>query len=58
MGGNIMELNEIKELDSKYYMNTFGNRVPVSFKYGKGINLWGTDDKKYYDFMSGIAVSA
>jgi len=58
IGGVSMDLKSIIELDKKYYMNTFGDRVPVSFKYGKGINLWGTDDKKYYDFMSGIAVSA
>lgn len=53
-----MELNEIMELDKKYFMNTFGNRTPVCFEYGKGINLWDTEGKKYYDFFAGIAVSA
>ena len=52
-----MKLNEIIEMDKKYYMNTFGNRIPVCFEYGKGINLWDTEGKKYYDFFAGIAVS-
>ncbi|HHW49026.1 MAG TPA: acetylornithine transaminase [Clostridiaceae bacterium] len=53
-----MKLNEIIELDKKYYMNTFGNRTPVCFEYGKGINLWDTEGRKYYDFLAGIAVNA
>lgn len=52
-----MNINEIMEMDKKYYMNTFGNRTPVCFQYGKGINLWDTEGKKYYDFFAGIAVS-
>jgi len=54
----IMKLNEIIEMDKKYYMNTFGDRTPVCFDYGKGINLWDIEGKKYYDFLGGIAVSA
>ena len=53
-----MNINEIIEMDKKYYMNTFGNRTPVCFQYGKGINLWDTEGNKYYDFLAGIAVSA
>lgn len=53
-----MKLNEIIDFDKKYFMNTFGNRTPVCFEYGKGINLWDIDGKKYYDFLAGIAVSA
>jgi len=53
-----LNLNEIIELDKSYYMNTFGDRTPVCFEYGKGINLWDTEGKKYYDFMGGIAVNA
>jgi len=53
-----MNLNEIIELDKKYFMNTFGSRTPVCFSYGKGINLWDNEGKKYYDFLGGIAVSA
>ncbi|HOJ12046.1 MAG TPA: aspartate aminotransferase family protein [Clostridiales bacterium] len=53
-----MKLKEIIDLDKKYYMNTFGDRTPVCFTHGKGINLWDLDGNKYYDFMAGIAVSA
>ncbi len=53
-----MPLKDIVGMDKKYYMNTFGDRTPVCFEYGKGINLWDTEGKKYYDFFSGIAVSS
>lgn len=51
-------IDEIKSLDQKYYMNTFGSRTPVAFKEGKGIELVSTDGKLYKDFFAGIAVSA
>lgn len=53
-----MYLDDIIQMDKNYYMNTFGDRIPVCFQYGKGINLWDTEGKKYYDFFSGIAVNA
>ncbi len=53
-----MGLNEIMEMDSKYYMNTFGARTPVCFDYGKGIKLYDIEGKQYYDFLGGIAVNA
>jgi acetylornithine/N-succinyldiaminopimelate aminotransferase len=53
-----MKLNEIMEMDSKYYMNTFGPRTPVCFEYGKGIKLYDTEGRQYYDFLAGIAVNA
>lgn len=53
-----MKLQEIIDLDKKYYMNTFGDRTPVCFQYGKGMNLWDTEGKKYTDFYGGIAVNA
>ncbi|MFA5527905.1 MAG: aspartate aminotransferase family protein [Peptostreptococcales bacterium] len=53
-----MNLETIISKDKLYYMNTYGDRIPVSFSYGKGINLWDTDDNKYYDFLGGIAVNA
>jgi acetylornithine/N-succinyldiaminopimelate aminotransferase len=53
-----MKLNEIMEMDSRYYMNTFGPRTPVCFEYGKGIRLYDTEGKQYYDFLAGIAVNA
>ena len=52
-----MTLDEIKALDQKYYMNTFGERTPVCFVEGKGIELTATDGKKYKDFFAGIAVN-
>ena len=53
-----MKLNEIIDMDKKYFMNTFGDRTPVCFNHGKGINLWDIEGTKYYDFLGGIAVSA
>ncbi len=52
-----MILQEIVELDKKYYMNTFGQRLPVAFEYGKGATLYDTDGKAYIDFVAGIAVN-
>ena len=53
-----MTLDEIIALDKKYYMNTFGNRLPVAFDSGKGVKLISTEGKEYYDFLGGIAVNA
>lgn len=53
-----MKTSEIKELDKKYYMNTFGERIPVSFAKGEGIKLYSDDGDVYTDFLAGIAVSA
>lgn len=53
-----MELNEIIALDKKYFMNTFGDRVPVCFTKGEGLKLWDSNGKVYNDFLAGIAVNA
>jgi len=53
-----MELQQIIDMDSKYYMNTFGTRTKVCFEYGKGICLYDSQGKKYFDFLGGIAVNA
>ncbi len=53
-----MNLEEIKALDQKYYMNTFGERTPVCFTKGEGITLTDTEGKEYLDFFAGIAVNA
>ncbi len=53
-----MDLNEIMELDSKYYMNTFGARSPICFEYGKGMMLYDLKGRQYRDFLGGIAVNA
>lgn len=52
-----MTLDDIKALDSTYYMNTFGERTPLCFTEGKGIELKSTDGKTYKDFFAGIAVN-
>ena len=52
-----MTLDEIKALDSKYYMNTFGERTPLSFTEGHGIELTAEDGRVYRDFFAGIAVN-
>ena len=41
------ELSAIIENDKKYYMNTFGDRLPVCFEEGEGIKLYSTDKKTY-----------
>ncbi|MFY9426187.1 MAG: acetylornithine transaminase [Caldicoprobacterales bacterium] len=52
-----MDYKEVKELDEKYYFNTFGSRLPVSFEYGEGCTLYDSQGKKYTDFVAGIAVN-
>ena len=34
------------------------NRKKISFKYGKGSYLYSTNNKKYLDFVQGIAVNS
>ncbi len=53
-----MNLTKIMDMDSNYYMNTFGKRTPVCFEYGKGMKLYDTNGCEYYDFLAGIAVNA
>ncbi len=53
-----MTLEEIKALDSKNYMNTFGARTEVAFQSGKGLELFATDGRVFKDFLGGIAVNA
>jgi len=53
-----MKTSEIKALDALYYMNTFGERIPVSFAKGEGIQLFCEDGDVYQDFLAGIAVNA
>ncbi len=58
MEGIFLMLNEIKEIDKKYYMNTFGERLGVMFTHGKGMKLYADDGREFYDFLGGIAVTA
>ncbi len=52
-----LKLKKIIEQDHTYYMNTFGERLPVCFTHGEGVFLFGTDQKKYMDLLGGIAVN-
>ncbi len=53
-----MTVEEIKQLDKKYYMNTFGDRLPVAFEKGSGMKLYTAGGEVYHDFLGGIAVNA
>ncbi len=52
-----MKLEQIIQLDERYYMNTFGKRFPVAFTHGQGCTLYDTLGREYTDFFSGIAVN-
>lgn len=53
-----MSLDTTKQLDKQYYMNTFGDRLPVCFDHGKGMKLYTENGDEYYDFLAGIAVTS
>ncbi|MDD4682292.1 MAG: aspartate aminotransferase family protein [Eubacteriales bacterium] len=50
-------LSQAIELDERYYLNTFGRRVPFCPDHGDGVWLYGTDGKRYMDMIGGIAVN-
>jgi len=52
-----MTYDELKKLDSEYYMKTFGTRLPVVFTGGSGAVLTDEGGKEYIDFLAGIAVN-
>ncbi len=51
-----MTNSEIKEIASKYIINTYGDRS-LAFIKGEGPYLWDADGKKYLDFLGGLAVN-
>jgi len=51
-----MEVKRILEESSHYIMNTY-SRLPVVFRKGRGMKVWGSDGKEYLDFVGGIAVN-
>ncbi len=51
-----MTNSEIKEVASKYIINTYGDRS-LAFIKGEGPYLWDADGKKYLDFLGGLAVN-
>lgn len=52
-----MGIEEIKQMDQTYYMNTFGPRRAAAFDHGEGITLYDTEGNAYTDFFAGIAVN-
>ena len=50
-------LQEIIDLDSQYYLQVFGRRVPFCPVRGEGVYLYGSDGKKVLDMIGGIAVN-
>ena len=46
---------EVKELYSKYVMNTYAGQNLVLVR-GKGSKVWDADGKVYLDFIAGISV--
>ncbi|MHB1418819.1 MAG: acetylornithine transaminase [Bacillota bacterium] len=52
-----MDNREIVELGQKYVMNTYG-RVPMAMVKGQGAEMWDADDRRYLDFVTGLAVNS
>jgi len=52
------QLEWTKHLDVTYYVNIFGDRIPVAFTHGKGVYLFSTEGKRYMDMLGGIAVNS
>ena len=51
-----MTTAEIKEMATKYIMNTYGDRN-LALVRGEGPYVWDAEGKKHLDFLSGIAVN-
>lgn len=51
-----MNKKDIIEKNNKYIMNTYKS-FPIVLKEGKGVYVWDIEDKKYLDFVAGIAVN-
>ncbi len=50
-----MNTHEIKSLNDRFIVNTYGERK-LAFVKGAGSRLWDADGKEYLDFFAGIAV--
>jgi acetylornithine/N-succinyldiaminopimelate aminotransferase len=46
--------NELIKQEKKYILQTYG-RYPVALKKGDGVYVWDVNNKKYLDFVAGIA---
>ncbi len=51
-----MNTDEIKALNDRYIINTYGARK-LALTRGEGVTLWDADGKEYLDFFAGIAVT-
>ncbi len=51
-----MNTKEIRELDKKFIINTYGER-PLALVRGKGLRVWDAEGKEYLDMFSGIGVN-
>lgn len=52
-----MILNEVKDLDQHYLMQTY-NRMDIAFERGEGSILFDLEGRDYVDFGSGIGVNS
>ena len=48
---------QIAELERRYLLGTY-NRYPIALGRGKGVFLYGIDDRRYLDFVAGLGVNA
>lgn len=51
------KLTKIINDDREYLFQNYGDRLPAAFIKGDGSYLYDQDNKRYIDFLSGIAVS-
>jgi predicted acetylornithine/succinylornithine family transaminase len=51
-----MKRDKIIELSNKCIANTY-NRYPITLVKGRGLKVWDSEGKEYYDFVSGIGVN-
>lgn len=56
MEGGLMDSNQIKNTADNYIIPSY-NRIPLSLIKGKGAYVWDVNNKKYLDFVSGLAVT-
>ncbi|MCE9597480.1 MAG: aspartate aminotransferase family protein [Spirochaetia bacterium] len=52
-----LSFEEIKEKSDKFLVNNI-KRAPVAFYFGQGEYLYDTNNKRYLDFLSGVAVTS
>lgn len=54
---NSKKLQKIIAADKEHLFQNYGDRQPVSFVRGEGSCLYDQDNRRYIDFLSGIAVN-